>query len=479
MVDKLDAVVEYIEKVNNFDGFKNLALGFGDTARDKTMHWEIGAPEAFGEPQLSALYEGHDLAQRICRLPAAEMTREGVDLAIDGDDDYTQERAVYKALKGLHFWTHLAHAITFARAYGGAGVFVGADDGRAPDQPLDVDNIKTIRYLKVFDRYELVLDEYDEDVMSPTFGEPKLYSLYVESENDPRIQIHASRVLIIDGTTTSRRKRRKNQGWADSVFVKLFNVLKAYEGSWKTVEALMSDFAQGVIKLRNLAEIMAADGENEVLKRLQIMKLSSSSLGAMVLDADMEDFQRKATPMAGLPDILQRWMARMSAAAEMPQTLLFGISPGGIANDGNSEAENWSNAVKSMQEEFLRPQLEYFLTLLFASQDGPTNGAVPEGWTFKFRDIRQLNLLDEAKRRKTIAETDNLYFQIGALFDSEIALSRFGGQYSTETKIDLPIRQEMLEMDKEQALEPEPTEMELLEAQAKLKQPAPSGAGDE
>jgi phage-related protein (TIGR01555 family) len=442
------------------DGWENAYTKLGNMHRDKRLASTIGPALIFTtRNELDELYHGNDLANRLCRLPAVEMTREWVELDIDtGDATGKQDldRQVCAAVDVLKAKTKVAEALTWSRLHGGAIIVMGCDDGQPMDQPLDLNRLRGVRYLTVYDRHELRIVARYLDPALDSYGEPAMYELVapismvnlVPLDGKPTgamlppisygQRIHASRCLIFEGTLTSRtRKLTRNNGWADSIFVKLFDVLRAYDQSWTSAEQLMQDFSQAVIKIKGLAEMMATNGEDKVRERLEIMDTSRSILRALMLDAEFEDFERKPTPMTGLPELLDRWLHRVAAAAEMPISLLFGDSPGGLQGGGKVDMEYFYNLIHAKQEAELRPQLEKLFETIMASSEGPTKGQVPASWSFTFCPLWQMSDTDTATLRKTQAETDQIYINTGVISANEVGASRFGGdEYSLETSLD-------------------------------------------
>lgn len=226
-----------VDKLNT-DGWNNVYTGVGSESRDKSEGWFISKARTLSEQELTELYRSDDLAQRICKLPAVEMMRQGFHVRLEDDNEGDTSKALFEQLEALQFKTKVIRALTMARLYGTCFLFIGADDGRDPSLPLDLSRLRSIRFISLLDRHEMDIVEWEDDVFSPTFGLPSVYQLSTDSEENTGRMIHASRLLRFDGTHTPRRTRRDNSYWADSVFIRLYDVLKAYNGTWKTVEAL-------------------------------------------------------------------------------------------------------------------------------------------------------------------------------------------------------------------------------------------------
>jgi hypothetical protein len=81
-----------------------------------------------------------------------------------------------------------------------------------------------------------------------------------------------------------------------------------------------------------------------------------SVLGAYLIDADGETFERKATPIEGLSDLLEQFALRLAAAIEVPVSLLMGQAPAGLNATGDTDVRWLYSRVKSRQNtELARP----------------------------------------------------------------------------------------------------------------------------
>jgi phage-related protein (TIGR01555 family) len=230
--------------------------------------------------------------------------------------------------------------------------------------------------------------------------------------------------------------------------------------SWGGAAHLLSDFSQAVYKIKGLAELIAANEDETIINRFRIIDLARSLVRAVVIDAD-EDFERKTTPMSGVPEVLDRFSTRMAAAAQMPVTLMMGQSPAGLNATGASDIRFFYDTIKAKQTKHLVPPLERVLTLIFKAKEGPTKGKEPEKWSIKPRPLWQLTEKEQAEVRKLQAETDEIYINSQVAAPEEIAISRFGGdKYSTETVIDFESRKEMA--DATQAIPGDPKETETM-----------------
>jgi len=243
-------------------------------------------------------------------------------------------------------------------------------------------------------------------------------------------------LVIFPGRRVTDRNPTENAGWGDSVLSLVWDALRIFNQSWLGVGYTMLDFSVAIMKIKGLASILAANSPEAVANRAQAVELGRSIAKTILLDSE-EEYERKTTTLAGVPDVLGQVMHRLAAAARMPISKMFGQSASGLNATGEGDARNWYDAVAAYQEDSVRPAYEKLLKLLFASKTGPTKGIEPENWALKFPPLWQSTAKEQAETRKIVAETDAINYDMGLVTSEELRTSRFGGEeYSAETEID-------------------------------------------
>lgn len=467
---KPQIVTPALEKLRRLvvDGWENVTSGHG-TSRDKrsSNRAKVIDPSSGKREIWEDIYFGDDVAARIAHFPSKEMVREWITLTTDSGDTETDsgERddahstsdteladEVLQQLDDLDARTKLIEALTWARVFGGSLVFMAADDGGGLNgdmsKPLNEDRIRSLSHLTVFDRWDVEIERDIADPFDPRYGEPEIYRIVQRitphggGTAEP-VLIHESRVLRFDGVKVNRNRRQKNSGWHDPIYARLEEILGDFGISWAGAAHALTDFAQAVFKMKGLGDAISSDESNLVLERMRIMDLCRSTLRMIPIDADDEEFVRVATPLTGVADLLDRFMLRVSAAAEMPVSILFGMGPTGLDNTAEGDIEIWANQIKGMQDESLRKQLERLLKIAMLAKDSPTKGREPDKWAMKFNPLFQLDETEKAEVRKTQAETDDLYIGNGVLEPDEVRDSRFAGvEWSAETQLNDELREE-------------------------------------
>lgn len=487
-------------RAENLDGFRNELTGIGDPLRDKTLAFSVDVT-LLSNYEAEQRWRGTDLGARLIEKVPRAMTRKGWDISIQpGEDDAradegelpgaaparragplpdqdntgaTQAEALEAKLRELGASRAFYQALCYVRAYGGGAILIGADDGEQDlTRTLREDQIREVRHLTTFAGGfdgEIVAASYYSDPRSPRYGEPEIYQVRdlarPPSGGVPGAQVHApgpatwyvheSRLLVFPGVMTSRWQRQQMRGWGDSIFTRIDRVLAQFDQTWGGVAILMSEFSVATLGIDGLAQLLgreaadpaAAAGTGVVTRRALALSMSQSIARVRIIDSK-ETYQRVTATVTGVPEILQQFAVRMSAAADMPVTVLFGQSASGLNATGEGDRINWYDEISAKQEEELGPQARRLVRLLMLANDSPTKGVEPAKWTFEFRPLLQLSDSELADVKLKTAQRDEIEIRSGVVTPEEVAVSRHGGaKWSATTVIDFDGRAAMAAID--------------------------------
>jgi phage-related protein (TIGR01555 family) len=461
--DKAKAMAAVLKGRRVEDGWQNVLTGIGDPKRDKRMASGVFV-DRLTYDEAAALYRTDDMVAKIVDRPAKEMVRRGFEVHVENKgelDEETGDAIEATLFQSLDWRTRSYDAERYSRAYGGAGIFIGAVDlASGPDQPLNEDNLQEIRFLTVLDRRELYPLSYYTDPTAPKFGMPEFYRVQPaftslatgtsrERQRTAQMQrtlpvVHESRILRFEGVVVNRWQQRETLGWGDSVIQRIMDVVRDFQMSWHSAAYLITDFSQAVATMKGISEAIESGDDKSVQARLLAIEMMRSVARMVVMD-EGETFERKATPLSGLKELLDGFFTRLASAAEIPVTLLAGEAPAGLNATGASDIRNWYDQISSMQTWRHEPLIRRLVTLLCKSKRGPTKGQLPEKIQITFNPLWQLTSLEEAQRRKAVADTDHVYIMDQVLDPAEVAIARFGGPaYSSEITIDIDARRDFL-----------------------------------
>lgn len=478
------------------DNWVNPYLGFG-TPRDKMIASCYQVDVLLNSMELDALYYGSDVAAKIVDFRPREMFRRGYEVRIDGTDDeedepvdsadepddaeipVTFDAADYPAeddeeerdepaptddsqdtdipdqlmsrARELELDKKLLSAFIWGRLYGGCLVILGLNDGQGMSQPLVDERVRELLYVHVIDRRYALAMTYYSDPLHPKFGMPETYQI-----GDPMFGnwsiVHESRCIRIEGVEVDARRRRQNAGWGHSVLQRPYETLRDFSTAFQAAGYMLSDASQGVFKLHGLIDAIAAKQEAAIQARMQLVDMSRGVARSVLLDAGQnEEFSKVSTSFAGVSDMLDRFMLRLSAAADMPVTILMGRSPSGLNATGESDFRAFYATVESDQKNILKPILQRVYELIAYS----LGIRDIDGLDFYFCPLWSPTDKEEADLELAVAQKDQIYLNLGVLHPSEVALSRYGGgQFSQSTEIDVDSRKKELKNDIKMALNP-------------------------
>jgi len=428
-------------KVNR-DGWSNVLTGIG-TKLDKQSYarplW-VGLDRGTCE----AIFASDDIGSKIASIIPNDGTREGIEWIIPGGEDPEMIKWLNDEFDRLEVMKKFNWAWTLARVYGGAVIYLSIDDGKETWEPVDWSNINRIQSLTVFDRWQLTIQSTDivTDLKDPNFGLPTYYSFQTGSSyttDMPVSQIHYSRILRFDGQQLPIRLYKQNGYWNDSIYSKLYKSIRNYSTSYDNVANLMTDFNQPVFKVEGLAEALAMDQDQLVMKKIETVQLSRSIARAVILDKQ-DDFEQIGASVGGMAELLRMTTDRLVSGSGIPHTRLLGESPSGLGATGRSEMNDYYDTVKAQQELVLRNPLNQLIDALFYQENDYVK---PDGFTFEFRPLYQTDEATKINTRKVQADIDAIYIDRGVYDPQTVTKARFGaGEYSFETSIDQELLQE-------------------------------------
>lgn len=444
------------------DSWVNALTGIGDPIKDKLRRIAVQqhGPKLL-IPDLDQLYSSDDIAARIVDLIPDEAMRQGYALnAVHEDKDLESDETsdlvseIIDRATELDLDATLKQAWVWGRLYGVGAVLVGAEDGLEPHEPLDEERVSEVKFLNLIERSDLTVNTRYTDPFSAKYDKPLTYYVTFGSS---RVKVHESRLIVFEGVKVSKRKRDQNQGFNYSVLERVYATLQEYHTAWKSAAHLMSDMSQGVVKIKGLMDIMSGGQGQVLMDRVELMNMSRSVSRVMLLDSE-EDFERKATPTAGVADILDRASTRLSAGTGYPAMILMGEDPAGLAASGDAQVRRFYDTVANDQSTLLGPKLTKILSLIARTIDPKISVQI------KFNSLWQLSETEKAEIRSKTATSDQVEIASGVLLPEEVALARHterGYDATGAVKIDRELRQEILDTERDRInlvpSNPEPT----------------------
>ena len=431
------------------DGWVNLVTGVGTRERSKQLTFMADAP--LPDTQLEAIYVGDPYGAIIAGVVPEEALRQGYHLKTGNPDE---ESAIAAALEASTVDQHLVGSWTWSRVFGGGAVFVGADDGRDPAEPLDEANIRSIRFLTVLDRTEMQPNTYYNDPLRRKFGEAETYRVQQSSNGGTsrHAVVHETRLVRFTGGLATRRRQQILKGWGESELNRVVDVLAKFNGAFESSGSLLMQASEGVFKMNGLMAMMAADKKDLLKTRLEMMDLARGVTRSVLIGEGEEYSRTEVGALTGVASIIDKNLLLLSGAARIPVTILMGQSPAGLSATGDSDMRWFYDRVKTAQTNTLRPRHLRLIRLLCLAKDGPTGGKLPAKLSIEYAPLWQLTPLEQADLRQKQATTDGIYIDKQVVTADEVGASRFRPEgWSPETTIDLGAREAAMAADADAA----------------------------
>lgn len=392
------------------DGYVNLLNKYG-TKQDNSEAYKFEREPVIPDMQLTGLYEGNGLFSKIIDAPAEEALKHGFDLNLKSDE---LNAFVEDALDDLEWEEKAATAIKWARLYGGALIVMLIDDGRGLEEPVDWEHIRSIDELRVYERSIVQPDYaslYQQDYGGKgvgnrvsKFGQPEYY--YVSSIYGS-FKVHESRCLVFrNGVLPEQTSNATYLFWGMPEYVRIRRALRETVTAHTDSVKLLERSVQAIYSMKGLASLLTTDdGENQVLKRLQLVDTSRGLLNSIAIDSEGEQYDFKTFQFSGVKDVIDATCNMLSALTNIPQTILFGRSPAGMNATGDSDFESYYNFVEKIQRLMLKRNLRTLLDVVFRA--GIASGDVAEEPDYKleFKPLWSLSDTEQATVDQTKAQT--------------------------------------------------------------------------
>lgn len=428
--------MDTIVSVLRGDGWENAVLGIGGS-KDPSAYTSVAPRAPLSDTKLDVLYiEDHFAATVVEKLPKTAL-RAGWEIVVPGDPAQSAKtRDLYRTREDeLGVAQELSQGACWGRLYGGAVTWIGADDHRSPALPVDETAIRQVAFLHTFDRRDVQVWSYYQDPGHPKFRKPETFRIFPAAaaaiaksfgglQTAGGIVVHETRCVVWGGAPTTDQRRLELAGWDDSVLERCWEPLKQLAEDYAGKSLLLGRISQAIYKIKGLYAMIAGKKEEVLRTRMGLLDASRSRSRAILLDLE-EEFVNVAQPMTGLSEALDKSILRLSAAADMPATVLMGQSPAGMDATGEGDLELWYASCDAWRQLELRHRHERITRLVLLAKDGPTGGTEPDGWEIAYRPLRVPKAKELAETRKIEADTFAVYVDKGLAAPEEIALHVF------------------------------------------------------
>lgn len=376
------------------DSFVNFAqrLGIGANNALSTSSYGFN-PITRVRTQLEWIHRGSWLGGVAVDVVAEDMTRAGVQIKGALPPDHIEQ--IEEAATTLGVWPALKETVQWARLYGGA-IAVMMIDGQKPETPLRLDTVGKGQFkgLLVLDRWmvEPTLNDLVQEA-GPDMGLPKFYNVTADAPALPRLKVHYSRCIRLEGIRLPYWQRVMENLWGISVIERLYDRMVAFDSATTGAAQLVYKSYLRTMKVKNLREIVAAGGDimNGLVAQFDLMRRYQGIEGITLIDGEDEFEATGHSAFSGLSEALAQFGQQISGALQIPLVRLFGQSPAGFGS-GDNDVRLYYDGIASQQKKDLKVGVTKVYRMI-AQSEGID---VPKGFSIEFRPLWQLSEGDKA-----------------------------------------------------------------------------------
>lgn len=386
---RMTAGGDILPAIRQVDGFQNIVANLG-TSRDKS-YGNTYAATLHSPTELLNAYRGSSVAKAIIDYPALDACREWREWQAESDEITKIEVEE----KRLGIVPKVLSALKRARLFGGAAILIG-DGSTNPEQPLNPKSIGIggLKYLTVLDRRELGAEMMQMDPSLPGYGLPESYN--ITPTGGSAVRVHPSRLALFMGDELPDNAMSQSvHGWGESVLSAALEKVGHLDATAANVASLIFEAKVDVVRIANFTAGLREGGaeyERLMLRRFALAMTAKGINGALMLDKE-EEYDQKSANFSTLPEIMDRFMQIVSAAAGIPMTRLFGMSPAGMNATGESDLRNYYDRVRQSQELSVTPALSVLDECLIRSALGNR----PDDLHYNWRPLWQSSARERAE----------------------------------------------------------------------------------
>lgn len=429
-----------LRNAERMDGFVSQVTGAGITGVDKFKSYTFEAREDLSDETLECLYLDNDIAATVVERVVKDALRGGYGLTWGGSTDEQAADVVEFVEAKLNVTEVLQRTRIYSRLFGGGGTFIGATGNlKKPRQ-----DEKEVEFLRAIADKDLRAAAWYANPAKANFSRVAIYDYQMPtfavaapgasvtspsaSTAERPVELHESYIVPFYGILTTDDRFRES-GWGDSVLRRVYDALMQFEAAYQSVLHTLAENSIPVYKVEGLLTMLAAENADLLQARFSLLNAGKSNYRAIVL-GENEEFLRVNAPLAEAANVVLSAMQRVSGAAGMPMTILWGMSPAGMNATGQSDLEIWNQQVAKEQSLILGPALLELYRIILSDPASPLNGAVPEDLEIKWPSLWTPSLQDEINNYAQVAGADAANIQSGVLMPEEVRLTRSGqGQF--------------------------------------------------
>lgn len=330
---------------------------------------------------LSEIYVEIGLVKTIVDVPVEDGLRGKLDIKTKQLDE-NQIQDLHADMEEKGDIQMVGQTMKWNRLFGGAAVLVLT--GHDSREPLDIKSIKKGEQMefKAIDMWELYYAKQGTENQTAEI-DPKddveFYDYY-------GMQVHKSRVFLVQGDEAPSFVRPRLRGWGLSVVETIVRSINQYLKATDLTFEVLDEFKLDIFKIKGLTTALyTKEGHEAVRKRVAIANHQKSYQNAITMDGE-DDYVQKQLSFAGLSEAMSGIRMQVASDLRMPMTKIFGISSAGFSS-GEDDIENYNATVESGVRVKAKPILRKIVIMRCLQRFG----FVPDDLTIGYEPLRVLS----------------------------------------------------------------------------------------
>ena len=317
---------------------------------------------------LNNQYKHDAIARRVVAKPAEDATRNGWRLVIP--DDPKKQDQYQVALDKLRLNNVLTQQLIYQRLHGDGYINFGIKESHATDESkqLNPDDVVDVTFVHAFGQNHVDSYQVNNDPTSNNFKKEQAVVIRqtqagstINSNGNQVPELAKAKPIIIDKSRyfhISLDKFEDDQT-GTSIITRCQDQLKAMNTATESVGKILREFT---IKVFKSDRAMGIEDEAEYQNIVRNISQAMNTESIAFIGSD-DDLAKVSTPTNGIDTLFNFAWQSLSAACNIPKSVLTGEQAGSLAG-ASQDVVNYYDTIKSMQETLLKPEIEYLVKLL-------------------------------------------------------------------------------------------------------------------
>lgn len=339
-------------------------------------------------------YKNDAIARRIVAKPAEDATRNGFRLVIP--DDPEKQDKYQDALDKLRLGDALTKQLIYQRLHGDGYITFGIEETGNGDadlqKPVKNDCIRDVTFVHAFGQTHISQSVYNDDPTDKNYQKEKSIKIIptnsafnFDENGNPDFKPEKNRDIIIDKSRYFHISLDKleDDSTGTSVLTRCAEQLKAMNIALETAGKILREYS---IKVFNSANLKDVD-DDKFYELVSAFSDAMNTESVAVIGPD-DKLTKLSTPTNGMDTLLDFVWQTLSAACNIPKSVLTGEQAGSLAG-ASQDVINYYDTVKATQETMLKPEIEYIVRLLMYASDVGDGSEDPDGfeWHIEFNPL--------------------------------------------------------------------------------------------